>query len=136
VPLTKDNIWFSSIYNKEEVENLKNLLLEEFNRLYESTNLVKIISNTRRFLYTLFDLFVRRFDKRDKVVIKQFQEVYIRNIDLRYRYGKVDMIIGDCYGIGYTEMNKNTKSFHHISTKSFNSNTMRMRKSLSQWTRK
>lgn len=42
----------------------------------------------------------------------------------------------DCYGIGYTEMNKNTKSFHHISTKSFNTNTKRMRKALSQWTRK
>jgi F0F1-type ATP synthase membrane subunit b/b' len=96
MPLIEGDIWFSSTYDKEEVENLKNLLLEEFNKLCESTNYSEDNEqHNRRFVYTLFDLFVRRFNKNEVVVIKQFQEVYIRNIDLRYGYGKVDMIIGE-----------------------------------------
>jgi hypothetical protein len=95
LPLSDGDVWLNSHYNEQDVANFVSKLVSSYNDLCLTTSYTTSSeSQNRRFIHLLFDHLVLKWNTENTNSMRQFYEKYIRNLDSRYGFGKIDLIIG------------------------------------------
>ena len=86
--------------NEEEIESFKSSFLKKYNNLCRRCNVIVINEmQNRRFVYVILDLWTDWLQKiHGSTNIHQFTEKYTRNIDSRYVFDHIDVVVGEASG--------------------------------------
>jgi hypothetical protein len=97
-PTYLKNFWLpDNIDNEKEIESFILDLCREYNKVGGRCMITNDSEHqNRRFVYVLLDVWTDWLQKLHQTTsIRQYMEKYIRNIDSRYGYGFIDVVIGE-----------------------------------------